>query len=171
MPYTDWIELMDSSIENKKELSIIEFGLGDGTEYLLKNFKDVYSYELMDTGAWYDETVSKFELYKNWKHKLVLWGEIGFMDYNQNLPELLLSEIDDLFTSNNFDVVFMDGGYHVRGDIVNYIINKFFPKYIVIHDTNYAYEIDGYHRIILPDNYKIEKSITGEGTIIFIKEN
>jgi hypothetical protein len=171
MPYTDWIELMDSSIENKKELSIIEFGLGDGTEYLLNNFKDVYSYELMDTSFWYEEIVPKFKLHENWKHKLVLWEEIGFKDYDQNLPNLLLSEINNLFDKHNFDVVFMDGGYHVRGDIVNYIINKFFPKYVVIHDINYTYEEDGYHRIILPDNYKIEKNTTGEGTIIFIKEN
>ena len=36
MAYTDWINIMDDFIPNKKELSILEFGLGDGTEYLLK---------------------------------------------------------------------------------------------------------------------------------------
>ena len=38
MPYTDWTNIFDTDIPNKKELSIIEFGLGEGTEYLLKNF-------------------------------------------------------------------------------------------------------------------------------------
>ena len=171
MAYTDWIGLMESTIKNKKELSIIEFGLGDGTKYLLENFKNVYSYELMNTGFWYDQIVPKFNLHENWDHKLVLWEEIDFKDYEQNLPNLLLTEIDELFSKHNFDVVFMDGGYHVRGDIVNYIINKFFPKYIVIHDINYAFEEDGYHRIIKPDNYKTEKNTDGEGTMIFIKQD
>ena len=170
MPYTDWIGLMDKEIPSKKELSIIEFGLGDGTEYLLNNFKTVYSYELMNTSSWYLEAVEKYSINENWDHKLVLWNDINFRDYDTNLPEKLLLDIDDLFSKNNFDVVFMDGGYHVRGDIVNYIINKFYPKYIVIHDINYAYEEDGYHRIVKPENYRTEKDTVGEGTMIFIKQ-
>jgi len=171
MPYTDWIDLMESEIPNKKDLSMIEFGLGDGTDYLLKNFKNVFSYELMYTKTWYLEAVEKFSINENWEHKFVSWNEIGFRDYEINLPEQLLQDIDDLFEKNNYDVVFMDGGYHVRGDIVNYIINKFYPKYIVIHDINYAFEEDGYHRISIPENYRTEKNTNGEGTMIFIKEN
>ena len=171
MSYTDWINIMEEYIPNKKELSIIEFGLGDGTEYLLENFKNVYSYELMDTAHWYDTIVDKFLIHENQKHKLVLWDEIGFVDYETNLPEKLLSDIDNLFEDNNFDVVFMDGGYHTRGDIVNVIINKFFPKYIVIHDINFAFEIDGYGRISTPDNYITKTNTIGEGSMIFIKQN
>jgi hypothetical protein len=171
MPYTDWIDLMETEIPNKQDLSMIEFGLGDGTEYLLKNFKNVFSYELMNTKTWYLEAVQKFSINENWDHKLVLWEEIGFRDYEVNLPEQLLKDIDTLFEKNNYDTVFMDGGYHVRGDIVNYIINKFYPKYIVIHDINYAFEEDGYHRISVPSNYRTEKNTNGEGTMIFIKEN
>lgn len=171
MPYTDWIGIMDTQIQNKKDLSLIEFGLGGGTEYLLNNFKSVFSYELMDTNIWYEESVKQYSLNEHWSHKLVLWDEIGFKDYDPNLPQQLLSDIDDLFDKNNYDVVFMDGGYHVRGDIVNYIINKFYPKYIVIHDINLAFEEDGYHRINKPENYRTEKDLYGEGTMIFIKED
>jgi len=162
---------MDDFIPNKKELSILEFGLGDGTEYLLKNFKSVYSYELMNTSSWYDNTVKKLSIHENWDHKLVLWNEINFRDYDTNLPPKLLSDIDNLFEKNNYDVVFMDGGYHVRGDIVNVIINKFFPKYIVIHDINFAFKEDGYERIVIPENYITEKNTIGEGSMIFIKKN
>ena len=130
MPYTDWIELIEKEIPNKKDLSILEFGLGDGTEYLLKNFKNVYSYELMNTSNWYDITVKKYSDFTNWKHKLVLWNEIGFKDYDTNLPKSLLDDIDSLLKDDLYDVVFMDGGYHVRGDIVNVIINKFISKFI-----------------------------------------
>ena len=125
----------------------------------------------MDTADWYNSTVQKFGLNENWKHKLVLWNEIGFKDYNPSLPSKLLKDIDNLFEETNYDVVFMDGGYHVRGDIVNIVINKFQPKFILIHDVNYAFEIDGYHRISVPENYVIKKDINGEGTMIFIKIN
>jgi hypothetical protein len=171
MPYTDWINTMNTHIIDKENLSIIEFGLGQGTEFLLKSFKSVFSYELMNTDKWYKETVKKLSSHKNWSHKLVLWSEIKFKDYDTNLPTELLYDIDKLFEKNNYDVVFMDGGYHVRGDIVNYIINKFFPKYIVIHDVNFAFNEDGYNRIFKPSNYNTETDSYGEGTTIFIKEN
>jgi hypothetical protein len=171
MPYTDWINLVEKTIPNKKNLNIIEFGLGEGTKYLLDNFKTLYSYELMNKPDWYNQTVNKFSVYENWEHKLVLWNDIGFKDYDTNLPKELLDDIDLLFSNNNFDVVFMDGGYHVRGDIVDYIINKHYPKYIIIHDINFAFNEDGYHRIKTPSNYTIEKDTFGEGTMIFIKQN
>lgn len=170
MAYTDWIDIMEEFIPNKKELTLIEFGLGDGTEYLLNNFKKVYSYELMSDSYWYNTIVKKYSIHKNWEHRLVLWNEIGFKDYDTNLPSKLLLDIDELFENTNFDVVFMDGGYHTRGDIVNVIINKFFPNYIVIHDINFAFEIDGYGRILIPENYKTEKNTIGEGSMIFIKQ-
>ena len=72
MAYTDWIGLMESTIKNKKDLSIIEFGLGDGTKYLLQNFKNVYSYELMDTSFWYDSIVPKFNIHENWDDSSVM---------------------------------------------------------------------------------------------------
>jgi hypothetical protein len=171
MPYTDWTSIFDTDIPNKKDLSIIEFGLGEGTEYLLKNFKFVYSHELIGTRQWYDYTVEKFSKYKNWEHELILFNEVGFQDYNPNLPEVILNHIVDLFETYKFDVVFVDGDYHVRGDIVNFILNKFQPKYVAIHDVNFAFLADGYDRINLPSNYISTTSTIGEGTTIFKKTN
>lgn len=168
MAYTDWIELVESTIPNKTKLSVLEFGLGDGTKYLLDNFKFVYSHELMNTPKWYDYVVRKFSHYKNWKHELVLFKDIGFVDYNPNLPPVLLDSITKLFNKYKFDVVLIDGQYHVRGDIANFILNKFHPKYVVIHDINLAFEEDGYNRIKLPSKYKSVSSHLGEGTRIFI---
>jgi hypothetical protein len=81
-----------------------------------------------------------------------------------------LDRIDELFSEYKFDGVLVDGGYHVRGDIANYVLNKFKPKYVVIHDTNYNYEVDGYLRIILPDIYETVEYRVGEGTHIFVKK-
>lgn len=171
MPYTDWTNIFDTDIPNKKELSIIEFGLGEGTEYLLKNFKHIYSYELINTREWYDYTVNKFSEYKNWDHELVLFSEVGFQDYNPNLPIPVLNRITELFNKYKFDIAFVDGDYHVRGDIANFILNNFQPKYVAIHDVNFAFLADGYDRINLPLNYTSVTSTIGEGTTIFKKTN
>ena len=39
MPYQDWIDIVEPTLENKSKLSILEFGLGEGTKYLLEKFK------------------------------------------------------------------------------------------------------------------------------------
>lgn len=170
MPYTDWIEFVEETIVNKKTLNILEFGLGEGTNYLIKNFNKVFSYELMDDRSWFDKTVNILKENNNWGYKFIHFSEFGFLENSPILPEKLLEDIDNIITSETFDVIFMDGGYHNRGDIVNYIINKFYPKYVIIHDTNFAYKADGYDRIILPENYVTKTYSFGEGTTIFIKQ-
>jgi hypothetical protein len=169
MPYTDWTNIFTTDIPDKQDLSILEFGLGEGTEYLLDNFKFVYSYELINTREWYDYTVDKFSGYDNWKHELVLFQDVDFRDYDPNLPKPVLDRISELLDKYKFDVVFVDGDYHVRGDIANFILNTFQPKYVAIHDVNYAFIADGYDRIVLPENYTSVTSTIGEGTTIFIK--
>lgn len=169
MPYLDWTGLVTKTIPQSKDLSILEFGLGEGTQFLIQNFRLVYSHELISDRKWYDYTVEKLGSAPNWHHELVLNQEVNFDRTNPNLPQWLLDRIDELFVTYNFDTVLIDGDYHVRGDIANYVLNKHYPSYVVIHDTNYAYELDGYHRIQLPPGYVTEKSIEGEGTIVFIK--
>ena len=169
MPVMDWTEHMDRQIGNKKEMSILEFGIGDGTEYLLDNFKFVFSHELSPDANWYNAITSRFASRENWDHKLVLWHKIGFEDYNPNIPQALKDDIDTLFETHNFDVVFIDGGYHVRGDIADYILHKHMPLRVIIHDITIAYEEDGYGRIQMPDLYSYEAYHTGEGTGIFTK--
>jgi hypothetical protein len=176
MPYTDWINIVESAIPNKEELSILEFGLGEGTKYLLEKFKYVYSYELINHDEpglkfWYDESYALFNSNPKWGSELVMWNEIGFEDYNPDIPQGLTDRIDELFVKYNFDTILIDGGYHVRGDIANYILNKWNPSYVIIHDTNYAYEVDGYTRIKLPSTYETIEYKEGEGTHIFVNKN
>lgn len=175
MPYTDWIDIVDVIISDKFEKNILEFGLGDGTQYLVDNFKFVYSHELIDQNdptliEWYNQAAQKFKSKQNWDSEVVFWEDISFIDYDPNLPQQLLNRIDELFLKYKFDCVLVDGGYHVRGDIANYILNKHQPGFVVIHDTNYNYSIDGYNRIILPQTYETVKYTIGEGTHIFVKK-
>ena len=175
MPYTDWIDIVDSTLKNKNELSIIEFGLGEGTKYLLDNFKYVYSYELNDNAfpeyiQWWNKSNEDYANYKNWGRELVWYNQIGFIDYDPNLPAKLTTRIDELFHKQNFDAVLIDGVGHCRGDVANYILNNHVPRYVIIHDTNYNYEVDGYGRINLPSVYSTVEYSVGEGTHIFVKQ-
>ena len=167
----DWQGIVEATIPAKKELSILEFGLGDGTEYLLDNFKFVFSHELIRSDYWYQKTVDRFKDRTNWKHKLVLFDDIGFKDYDPNLPSTLLYDIQKLMIEYKFDVVFIDGDYHVRGDIADFILRIHLPKYLIIHDTNFAWLEDGYDRIMLnTDYYDVVEDKTGEGTKIFVRK-
>jgi hypothetical protein len=174
MAYTDWTEIVETTVLEKDKLSILEFGLGDGTKYLVDNFKKVYSYEIIDDAdpslaEWGRECVQKLNAYSNWEYEITKYSEVDFVDYDSNLSSKLLNRIDELFDKYKFEAVLVDGGYHVRGDIANYILNKFPTKYVVIHDTNYNYTVDGYGRINLPKNYSTVKYTEGEGTHIFVK--
>lgn len=175
MPYTDWTGITETTLVNKKEMSILEFGLGEGTKYLLDNFKFVYSYELNDNNHpeyidWWYKSKDDYKHYKNWQSELVWYNDIGFVDYNPILPTKLTDKIDQLFSEYNFDAVLVDGVGHCRGDVANYILNKQAPNYVIIHDTNYNYDIDGYNRIKLPQQYETVVYTVGEGTHIFVKK-
>lgn len=183
MSYTDWQDIVEPTIKNKNQLSILEFGLGDGTKYLLDNFKYVYSYELIDENDstlidWYNQAADKFKTYSNWGSEVVMWQDIGFIDPGPlytgiippELPSGLLLRIDELFSKYKFNAVLVDGGFHVRGDIANYILNNFPIEYVIIHDINYNFYVDGYHRINLPENYETVKYTEGNGTYIFVKK-
>ena len=183
MSYTDWQDIVEPTLKNKNELSILEFGLGDGTKYLLDNFKYVYSYELIDEKDytlidWYNQAEERFKSYSNWGSEVVMWQDIDFVDPGTEytgiippeLPNSLLSRINKLFSKYKFNAVLVDGGFHVRGDIANYILNNFPIEYVIIHDTNYNFYVDGYHRINLPENYETVKYTGGYGTYIFVKK-
>ena len=166
MPREDWTQWVDRNIPDMKNKTVLEFGLGDSTEYLLQNFRSVYSHELAKEDYWYRFTTDKFKSYQNWEHELILWKEIGFVDYNPVLPDALKENIRKLLTDLKFDVILMDGGYHVRGDILDLIINEFLPEWVVFHDTFRAFEIDGYGRMNIPYCYERFETKEGEGTII-----
>jgi hypothetical protein len=175
MSYTDWTGAVEATIPERKQLKILEFGLGAGTKYLVDNFKYVYSYELIDERdhslkEWAEISKNDYKYYTNWDVEVVNWSDINFKDYNPNLVSGLTDRIDMLFAEHNFEAVLVDGGYHVRGDIANYILNKFTPKYVLIHDTNFNYVVDGYERIQKPELFEIYNHTDGEGTHVYINK-
>jgi len=68
MAYTDWIPVL-GIIPDKKELKILEFGIGAGTKALVDNFKEVFSFEILNNREWFDKTVEQLKEYKNFLYK------------------------------------------------------------------------------------------------------
>lgn len=166
MPYTDWIPFVEQTIPEKTKLKLFEFGLGEGTKYLLESFKDVFSFELADSDSWYIDTIRSLSAMPNWRYEMAPFYHYDFYDYIPQIPDLLRNKINSLFREK-FDVVFMDGGYHNRGQIANYVLNTFKPKYLIIHDINFAFKEDMYDQIVVPDGYDYLDYNEGEGTRIY----
>lgn len=168
MSYTDWIPTMDS-ITNKKNLSVFEFGLGYGTEYLLDNFKQVYSFELAQNNDWYGMVKQMFGNRENWKIEFLDFNEVDFIyTLMSELPNPLIEKINSIF-QDKYDVVFIDGGYLTRGLIANLVLNNFRPNFMVVHDI-LAMEVYGYEKIICPEGYDFTDDNNGEGTRIYFKK-
>jgi hypothetical protein len=168
MSYTDWIPTMEL-IENKNELSIIEFGLGNGTNFLVENFKTVYSYELASSKDWFNHIYSSLSQSHNWQGEFSDFTEFEFGSYSHNIPVPLLDKVIGLFKTK-YDVVFMDGGFHnPRGYLANFILSEIQPDYLIVHDINDS-ETYSYGEIVCPEQYLFKDDLEGEGTRIYFKK-
>lgn len=147
-PYTDWQEAFDK-IENKDQMTIIELGCGEGTKYLTDNFKEVISIEFSRYP--YDFTVTspnhtfvKLEASQETIEKddvlIETRGETR-PDFNDEI-ELLFDEIKKY----KADMIFVDFGFHFRGEVVQVLIDWGKIKIIAYHDSNEPYY--GYNRLI-----------------------
>ena len=160
-PYTDWQEAFDK-IENKDQMTIIELGCGEGTKYLTDNFKKVISIEFSRYP--YDFTVTspnhtfvKLEpLEDTIKKDDVLIETRGETrpDFNDEI-ELLFDEIKKY----KADIIFVDFGFHFRGEVVSVVWNYGKIKTIAYHDSNEPYY--GYPKVDKKYEHK-----AGQGTVI-----
>lgn len=181
--------------EKHKIESMIEFGLGEGTSFLLDHLKEVVSVEpytkdlelakklRIPTDKWMKKFGEEFHTYKNWKivpyecGKGIIKAEYdvtghGKVERGENpttkyyLDEIL-TLVKKLFKNKKYDYAFVDAGIHLRGDIVNALFGK--VDIIGAHDTN-TKPIYGYNRIVVPMDYSIEENINGEGITFWIKK-
>jgi len=186
MAYTDWIPVL-GIIPDKKELKILEFGIGAGTKALVEEFKSVFSFEILDNRKWFDKTVEQLKNYQNFQHEYIEaqelfeihkeFAESMFTDTNgetnflKERPSKPLIEILERSKKNinysDFDVIFVDAGVYLRGEIVNFVM-QFNPKYIMVHDTN-GFVGYGYN-LCISDKYKYFAFNTGDGTGLFVRQ-
>lgn len=181
-----WAQCWHSTVavifEKVKIKNALEFGLGDGTEYLLDNVDYLLSVEL-----------SVSELNKDWTEKIQnllkernIW-KLEYVECPQSIIDsnILIQKnqnqiddktylkdlhvlIDGYLTEKKWDLVFVDPGIHHRGDIVNRCMEKDIDI-ILAHDTKFP-EIYGYSLISNDKYHKIEVKIHN-GTTIWINKN
>lgn len=117
---------------------ILEYGMGDySTLSFLKNGKTVHSIEMQEK-QWFDKmisTINEPEINPDWIPTLALQSDAW----------------REVYTDNQFDLVFVDGALESRPHCVNFWFNK--CKIIVAHDFNKSC----YHweKIQKPDNYQL----------------
>jgi hypothetical protein len=167
--YTDWIPVIHDNLD-KYNMKIIELGCGDGTRYLVDKFNEVisiefsrYEYEYLVKSP--NHTFIKLDPLINTIEK----DDVLISTHGHNRPDftsevnLLMNEIK----KHNADVIFVDFGFHFRGEVVNALIEWGGIKTIVYHDTNFPYY--GYKSIYTNSNgtsYDMITNSNGQGTTI-----
>jgi len=186
-PWTDHIRSFHDLFQLQKIHSFLEFGLGRATQYFLDNCDEVTSIELvvenrrMNIEPWYLNSIRTFENYQNWKPSIHYFSPcVDEADRKASLqldPELsdvtYLKEIQSfmnrVFQDRHFDLVFVDPGILIRGDLVNALFDR--VDIIVAHDTACTiHKMYGYYKVECPDNYFKIESKYGSGTTFWIKK-
>ena len=184
----DWVQYFERIFKKVEINSVLEFGLGLGTQFLCDNVKQVTSVEL-STGdfnlEWTNKIKEILKEYNNWTlHYIDIPEEIKIA--NQNAIEnrypltdtsyipVLKKLLNSYLYRKKYDIIFVDPGIHNRGDIVNLCFGK--AKIVAAHDTDRTgriiKDIYGYNIVDIPKNYtEIHFNETYMGTTFWIKND
>jgi len=165
----DWVEYFDKIFKTVEIETILEFGLGLGTEFLCDHAKNVTSVELSVgdfNREWTTATEESLKEYKNWNLNYIEIPEelkkanndaienqypLNDLSYLPVLKKLL----NPFLSRKKYDIIFVDAGIHNRGDIVNLCFGK--AKIIAAHDSDRTgriiKDIYGYNIVEVPENY------------------
>jgi len=177
--YTDWIPALDGikDIQNK---TILELGLGAGTQTLISRFKRVISFEVARTDEWYNNSVAEYSRYPHWSSRFISMKDLGLDRADDELlksggrirnteaMKAYFAALESFVpTYQGVDVAFVDQGFHFRGETVTYFLEKGIGE-IIAHDTFNFDHIYGYDAVKLPSNY-VTYVFGGLGTTLYVK--
>jgi len=185
----DWHYYFSQIFDHQKVKSILEFGLGIGTRYLLDNCDNLISVELSKgdyNRDWYERTSEDLKEYSNWKCDYIdLPQDIKDADERAQKNLFPLSDVSYLKTlkeitdpylkGEKYDLIFIDAGIHTRGDLVNLSFGN--SDIIVAHDTSRSPQrviqnIYGYNIVEVPENYiELRYECTHMGTTLWINKS
>lgn len=190
-PYTDHVQHFKKLFQKINVNSIIEFGVGNGTKYLLDNCKSVTSCSVvlknstedwMETEEWFNRTVDLFRIYQNWTPILkyaTIHMEVANQTARRNSKDPALQDAtylldikdlcDELLQNKQYEMAFVDSGFHMRGDLVNELFDR--VPIIVAHDTNNSPEIYGWNKIYTPSNYTKIVFQEGQGITFWVRQD
>ena len=137
--YLTWQQPMSLSLTNMSELVVLETGIGKGSEFLINNFKQVYSFESNWSSDWYSMCTAKSTT--NWTT----------MYYDLNRTDSYLKTLENFISTQTIDVVLVDHAAKgsnpsdptTRGDVASYCM-KIGIEHVFVHDypnNNYYYNI------------------------------
>ena len=180
----DWHHYMEIVFREYKVGRLLEFGIGDGTEYLMDHSGEVVSVEISlgeFNKGWYERCRGRYEG-RNWQGVYVEAGEgirraheeamaVGY-PIKEGGHIMELREIMDGL-GGGWDLIFVDPGICNRGDLVNLVMGK--AGVIVGHDSTrdgrrvksgtYGYEV-----VKVPGNYEeIHFEDTRCGTTVWVE--
>lgn len=165
--FNDWIPFMEGVIRDRGVKTVLEFGMGEGTQTLLDLCEKVVSVELQaipELGEWYDKCHELYSENPGWKSYLYKCKDE-------------MNSMTRLYCGNTIkrikpDLVFVDPGVHFRGDLVNLCMQNR-VKLIVAHDTKQGFaedDIYGWNKID-PEGYTSHTDNQIQGTTLWVKND
>jgi hypothetical protein len=180
---TDWQPYISHQVLDKyKNLQILEFGLGVGTECFLDKGHTVHSVEILSSiqnTSWFDNMKQKYQN-RAWRGSFVqISGEIDNIEINERvkgyydiqkspmIQETLRGIITPYFQEQTYDFIFVDPGIHLRPEIVNLAFETQ-TKFIATHDTSVGHNHYGWEYLNHPPIYQRLCDSNGMGTTLFV---
>jgi hypothetical protein len=165
--FIDWQVAFDT-IPDKDQMTIVELGWGEGTFYLLDNFKQVISIELSRYTYPYTQIENHTYIELQPEKDTLTKDDLLIETLGKDRPQFQ-SEIKNLMTEikeHEADMIFVDFGFHFRGEVVQELIDLDRYKYIAYHDTNFPYY--AYDKLDYKE-YSKQEYLGGQGTVILSK--
>ena len=165
--FIDWQVAFDN-IPDKDQMTIVELGWGEGTFYLLDNFKQVISIELSRYTYPYTQIENHTYIELQPEKDTLTKDDLLIETLGKDRPQFQ-SEIKNLMTEikeHEADMIFVDFGFHFRGEVVQELIDLDRYKYIAYHDTNFPYY--AYDKLDYKE-YSKQEYLGGQGTVILSK--
>lgn len=161
--FYDYQDSMQKLFNNFDIKTALEFGLGEGTKFLLNNVRELTSVELQvyDVYAgWFDKIAHDLKDTPNWKGILYQMPNEYTDEIKKTVEEII---------SRGFDMVFVDPATTTRPLIVNSCIDLG-VRFIVAHDTNAVYDDYSWDKVDPDNKYHSIKVENAKGTTYYFRE-
>jgi len=181
---TDHLPALGSLLSEFPVANLLEFGMGEATQYFLDTCGGVTSVELVTPSndkARYAKYTNELHKYYNWAPLLKVGSEaLGTADalaikgadpalYDGTYLLEFKDLCDELFSERSYDVVVVNPAIHLRGDLINELFGR--VPVIVAHDTRYSSFVYGWVKVSTPFDYVRIDYKEGCGTTFWVHKS
>ncbi len=153
-PFSDWQAVVIPYITNKR---LVEYGLGDGTAFLLAHATCVKSVEIAPDPTWWELVSKEHADNPNWSGQYYRVSE-----WSDTLAAYIAS------TALGYDVAFVDHYLHCRPETVNILFGT--VPTIIAHDTSVGMNAYHWDRLKCPVDYVETVFLDGLGTTVWVRK-